>query len=91
MCGGMMPRMELWCSIVEILLACTDTRLPPMPLMMGWNTTNPLKMPTAVSSTSPPIPLMKRADSTGTQPEVSTVRVYVFLNTMNTHIGNSMK
>lgn len=54
-CGGTMPKIELWCNIVDILLDWTDTRLPPIPLMIGWKTTNPLKWSTAWSSTRPPI------------------------------------
>lgn len=53
-CGGMIPIIELWWSIVEILLAWTDTKLPPIPLTIGWNTTNPLNISTALSSTRPP-------------------------------------
>lgn len=54
-CGGTMPIIELWWSIVDILLACTDTKFPPIPLMIGWNTTKPLNTPTAASRTNPPI------------------------------------
>lgn len=54
-CGGTIPIIELWWSIVDILLACTDTKLPPMPLIIGWNTTKPLYTLTAASSTRPPI------------------------------------
>lgn len=54
-CGGTMPIIELWCSMVEMRLDWTDTKLPPIPLIIGWNTTKPLNTSTASLSTNPPI------------------------------------
>lgn len=53
-CGGKTPGIEVWCSIVEIRLDCTETRLPPMPFIIGWKTTYPVNESTALSSTRPP-------------------------------------
>lgn len=50
-----MPNSVVWCNFVAILLAWTDTRFPPIPLIIGWNTSNPSYFPTAESSTNPPI------------------------------------
>lgn len=52
--GGMMPRKEDWCNMVEMRLAWTDTKFPPIPLIIGWNTTNELYKSTTESSTRPP-------------------------------------
>jgi hypothetical protein len=50
----MMPGREDWCNMVEMRLDWTDTKFPPMPLIIGWNTTKELYKSTTVSSTSPP-------------------------------------
>lgn len=34
-CEGMNPLIAVLWNIVDILLACTDTKLPPIPLIMG--------------------------------------------------------
>lgn len=33
--GGITPINDVLCSIVDILLECTETKLPPIPLIIG--------------------------------------------------------
>lgn len=40
--------------MVEMRLDWIDTKFPPMPLIIGWNTTKELYKSTTLSSTRPP-------------------------------------
>lgn len=53
-CGGKIPMIVVWCNVVEILDACTDTKLPPIPFIIGLNMANPVKWSTTPLRTKPP-------------------------------------
>lgn len=38
-CGGMIPGKDVLCNIVDMRLDWIDTKFPPMPFIIGWNTT----------------------------------------------------
>jgi len=88
-CGGKIPITEDWCNMVDIRDACTDTKLPPIPLITGWNASEPSKVSIILSRTNPPPPLIKRADRIGTQPDFNTFLVYLFFSTITIQIGIS--
>lgn len=53
-CGGKIPIIVVWCNVVEIRDACTETKFPPIPFIIGWKITNPLNESLTRSRTKPP-------------------------------------
>ena len=52
--GGKVPNVVRLCNSVDKRLDCTDTRLPPTPLITGWKTASPLYVDTIKSKMKPP-------------------------------------